>query len=150
MWTGCAAGSRCTPGAAQEALIVILKNLRGLRKRAAIYRWARAIGVREAVRVARNTARAVPAELADVPARGDPQLAADGVTCRRGSPRAPRHAGPARPGGLDEQVAGALLNLPAATVRTLLSRPGAASGRRGGMNQDWPVANPRPGPPDAG
>jgi len=100
--------------------------------------------------VARNTARAVPAELADVPARGDPQLAADGVTCRRGSPRAPRHAGPARPGGLDEQVAGALLNLPAATVRTLLSRPGAASKRRGGMNQDWPVANPRPGPPDAG
>src|SRR5260370_8540128 len=65
------------PDAAQGALIAILKNLRGLREPGAIYGWARAIAVREAVRVARKTARAVPADLADVPARGDPQLAAD-------------------------------------------------------------------------
>src|SRR5215469_17115699 len=65
------------PDAAQEALIAILKNLGGLREPGAIYGWARAIAVREAVRVARQAARAVPAELADVPAPGDPQLAAD-------------------------------------------------------------------------
>ena len=64
------------PDAAQEALIAILKNLGGLREPAAIYGWARAIAVREAVRVARQAARAVPAELTDVPAPGDPQLAA--------------------------------------------------------------------------
>jgi len=58
------------PDAAQEALIAILKNLRGLRDPGAIYGWARAIAVREAVRVARKAAQAVPAELADVPAPG--------------------------------------------------------------------------------
>jgi DNA-directed RNA polymerase specialized sigma24 family protein len=58
------------PDAAQEALIAIFKNLGGLRDPGAIYGWARAIAVREAVRVARKTARAVPAELADIPAPG--------------------------------------------------------------------------------
>jgi len=47
------------PDAAQEALIAILKNLGGLREPGAIYGWARAIAVREAVRVARKAARAV-------------------------------------------------------------------------------------------
>src|SRR5260370_37936271 len=64
------------PDAAQEALIAILKNLGRLREPGAIYGWARAIAVREAVRVARKAARTVPAELADVPAPGDLQLAA--------------------------------------------------------------------------
>jgi DNA-directed RNA polymerase specialized sigma24 family protein len=65
------------PDAAQEALIAILKNLRSLRDPSALYGWARAIAVREAVRVAAKSARAVPAELTDLPAPGDPQLAAD-------------------------------------------------------------------------
>src|SRR5260370_14232777 len=65
------------PDAAQEALIAILKNLGRLREPRAIYGWARAIAVRDAVRVARKTARTVPAEFAGVPAPGDPQLAAD-------------------------------------------------------------------------
>src|SRR5260370_3337843 len=38
------------PDAAQEALTVILKNLRGPREPAAIYGWARALPVREAGR----------------------------------------------------------------------------------------------------
>ena len=59
------------PDAAQEALIAIFKNLGGLREPGAIYGWARAIAVREAVRVARKAARVVPADLADVPARGE-------------------------------------------------------------------------------
>jgi RNA polymerase sigma-70 factor (ECF subfamily) len=111
------------PDAAQEALIAILKNLRGLREPAAIYGWARAIAVREAVRAARSSARAAPAELADVPAPGDPQLAADvrDVLARL----TPEHRAVLvlrDIEGLDERAAGAILNVPAATVRTRLFR----------------------------
>jgi RNA polymerase sigma factor (sigma-70 family) len=114
------------PDAAQEALIVIFTNLAGLREPAAIYGWARAIAVREAVRVARKAARAaraVPAELADVPAPGDPQLAADirDVLARL----TPEHRAVLvlrDLEGLDEQAAGALLAVPAATVRSRLFR----------------------------
>ena len=65
------------PDAVQEALIAIFRNLGQLREPAAIMGWTRAIAVREAVRVARQAVRAIPAELADVPVRGDPQFAAD-------------------------------------------------------------------------
>jgi RNA polymerase sigma factor (sigma-70 family) len=111
------------PDAAQEALIAILKNLGGLREPAAIYGWARAIAVRAAVRVARQAARAVPAELADVPAPGDPQLAADvrDVLARL----TPTHRAVLvlrDVEGLDEQAAGALLDVPAGTVRSRLFR----------------------------
>jgi RNA polymerase sigma factor (sigma-70 family) len=111
------------PDAAQEALIAILKSLAGLREPAAIYGWARAIAVREAVRVARQAARAVPAELTDLPARGDPQLAADvrDVLARL----APEHRAVLvlrDLEGMDEKAAGALLNVPAATVRSRLFR----------------------------
>jgi RNA polymerase sigma-70 factor (ECF subfamily) len=111
------------PDAAQEALIAILKNLGGLREPAAIYGWARAIAVREAVRVARRAARTVPAELADVPAPGDPQLAADvrDVLARL----TPTHRAVLvlrDVEGLDEQAAGALLDVPAGTVRSRLFR----------------------------
>ena len=111
------------PDAAQEALIAILKNLGGLREPGAIYGWARAIAVREAVRVAREAARALPAELADVPAAGDPQLAADirDVLARL----TPEHRAVLALRdleGLDEQAVGALLNVPAGTVRSRLFR----------------------------
>ena len=111
------------PDAAQEALIAIFKSLRGLREPGAIYGWARAIAVREAVRVARKAARALPAELTDLPAPGDPQLAADirDVLARL----TPEHRAVLvlrDLEGLDEQAAGALLGVPAATVRTRLFR----------------------------
>jgi RNA polymerase sigma-70 factor (ECF subfamily) len=111
------------PDAAQEALIAILKNLGGLREPAAIYGWARTIAVREAVRVARQAARTVPAELADVPAPGDPQLAADvrDVLARL----TPTHRAVLvlrDVEGLDEQAAGALLDVPPGTVRSRLFR----------------------------
>ena len=63
--------------AAQEALIKILTGIGQLRKPAALFGWARAITIREAVRMAGKARRAAPAELADVPAPGDPQLASD-------------------------------------------------------------------------
>ena len=111
------------PDAAQEALIAIVKNLGRLREPDAIYGWARTIAVREAVRVSRKSARTVPAELADVPAPGDPQLAADirDVLARL----TPEHRAILvlrDLEGLDEQAAGALLHLPAATVRSRLFR----------------------------
>ena len=111
------------PDAAQEALIVIIKNLRGLREPGAIYGWARTIAVREAVRVARTAARAVPAELAEVPAPGDPQLAADirDVLARL----TPEHRAVLvlrDLEGLDEQAVGALLDVTAGTVRSRLFR----------------------------
>jgi RNA polymerase sigma-70 factor (ECF subfamily) len=84
------------PDAAQEALIAILKNLGGLRE---------------------------PAELADVPAPGDPQLAADvrDVLARL----TPEHRAVLvlrDVEGLDEQAAGALLDVPAGTVRSRMFR----------------------------
>jgi RNA polymerase sigma factor (sigma-70 family) len=111
------------PDAAQEALIAIFRNLGGLRDPAAIYGWARAIAVREAVRVARRATRTVPAELTDVPAPGDPQLAADvrDVLARL----TPEHRAVLvlrDLEGLDEQAAGALLDVPAGTVRSRLYR----------------------------
>jgi RNA polymerase sigma-70 factor (ECF subfamily) len=111
------------PDAAQDALIAIFRNLRGLREPAAIYGWVRAIAVREAVRAARKAARATPAELSEVPAPGDPQLAADvrDVLGRL----TPEHRAVLvlrDLEGLDERAAGALLDVPAATVRTRLFR----------------------------
>jgi RNA polymerase sigma factor (sigma-70 family) len=111
------------PDAAQEALIAIFRNLRSLREPGAIHGWARAIAVREAVRVARKTARAVPAELADVPAQGDPHLAADvrDLLARL----TPEHRAVLvlrDLEGLDEHAVGVLLNVPAATVRSRLFR----------------------------
>jgi RNA polymerase sigma factor (sigma-70 family) len=63
--------------AAQEALIKIFTGIGQLREPAALFGWVRVIAIREAVRVARKARRADPAELEDVPARGDPQLASD-------------------------------------------------------------------------
>lgn len=77
------------PDAAQEALIAIVKNLGGLREPGAIYGWARAIAVREAVRVARKAARpvgtTVPPGSAAGTARGSAGLACpgDGPQARR-------------------------------------------------------------------
>jgi RNA polymerase sigma-70 factor (ECF subfamily) len=73
--------------------------------------------------VARKTARAAPADLADIPARGDPQLAADvrDVLARL----TPEHRAVLvlrDLEGLDEQATSALLNVPAGTVRSRLFR----------------------------
>src|SRR5262249_56353085 len=58
--------------ASQEALIAVFRGLSGLRDPAALFGWARAIAVREAVRVARRAARERPAEMADLPAPAHP------------------------------------------------------------------------------
>lgn len=67
------------PDAAQEALIAVMRDLRGLRDPERLVPWARRIAAREAIRHARR-ARAEPraeGALAELPAPGDPALASD-------------------------------------------------------------------------
>jgi RNA polymerase sigma factor (sigma-70 family) len=111
------------PDAAQEALIVIFKSIGQLREPAALFGWARAVTVREAVRVARRNGRVEPAELADLPVAGDPQLAIDirDVLDRL----TPEHRAVLvlrDLEGLDEQTISQLLEVPAGTVKSRLSR----------------------------
>ena len=54
--------------ALQETMIVVLRRLPSLREPAAVHGWARAVAVREAVRVARKRARVAPiSELRELP-----------------------------------------------------------------------------------
>lgn len=111
------------PDAAQEALVVVFRSLRGLKEPAAVYGWARTIAAREALRVARRSARAVPAELAELPAPGDPQLGADirDVLARL----SPEHRAVLvlrDLEGLDEQAAADRLGLRVGTVKSRLHR----------------------------
>ena len=104
-----------------------MRGLRGLREPAALFGWARAIAVREAVRAARRAAREHPAELSDLPVPGDPTVAADvrDVLARL----APEHRAVLMLrdlDGLDEHSAAAVLNVPAGTVKSRLSRARAS------------------------
>lgn len=118
--------------AAQEALIVIFRRLGSLRQPAALFGWARAIAVREAVRVARRSARERPAELADLPARDDPLLASDvRHVLDRLAPEQRAVLMLRDLEGLDERSAGALLDLPAGTVKSRLFRA------RANFRKEW-------------
>lgn len=111
------------PDAAQEALIAVMRNLRTLRDPDALLGWVRVIAVREAVRVARQSSRAVPAEPADLPAPGDPSLAADvRDVLDRLSPEHRAVLVLRDLEGLDEETAARLLRVPAGTVRSRLFR----------------------------
>uniref|UniRef100_A0AAU2JU58 RNA polymerase sigma factor n=1 Tax=Streptomyces sp. NBC_00049 TaxID=2903617 RepID=A0AAU2JU58_9ACTN len=111
------------PDATQEALIAIFRNLGRLREPAALFGWARVIAVREAVRIARTAARSIPDPLDDVPARDDPQLAADVRDVLERLSPAHRAVLVLRDlEGLDEHSVSALLGVPEPTVRTRLFR----------------------------
>ncbi|MER6389815.1 RNA polymerase sigma factor [Streptomyces sp. NPDC059382] len=111
------------PDATQEALIAVFKALRSLRDPETLYGWVRAIAVREAVRIARRAARARPAELADLPGRGDPQLAADiDDVLARLSPDHRTVLVLRDVEGLDEESAAALLGVPPGTAKSRLHR----------------------------
>ncbi|MFI5698009.1 RNA polymerase sigma factor [Kribbella sp. NPDC051586] len=115
------------PDAAQEALIAIFRGLRGLENPAALFGWARAIAVREAVRVARRGQRQQPAELADLPAADDPQLLVDVQdVLRRLSPEHRAVLVLRDLEGMDEQAAAAVLDVPAGTAKSRLHRARAS------------------------
>jgi RNA polymerase sigma factor (sigma-70 family) len=107
--------------ATQESLIVILRNLGRLREPDALFGWVRTIAVREAVRIAQR--RAGHAELTDVPAPGDPQLATDVAdVLRRLSPRHRAILLLRDVEGMDEQQAARLLTVPVGTAKSRLAR----------------------------
>ena len=111
------------PDAAQEALIAVFRGLRTLREPAALHGWVRAIATREAVRVARRRTLRAADTLPDLPARGDPELAADvrDVLARL----TPEHRAVLvlrDLEGLDEAAAAALLAVPEGTVKSRLHR----------------------------
>ncbi|MEU8616534.1 sigma-70 family RNA polymerase sigma factor [Streptomyces sp. NPDC048623] len=113
------------PDAAQEALLAVFRSLRRLREPETLYGWVRTIAVREAVRVARRAARERPATdvLAEVPQRGDPQLAADiGDVLARLSPEHRAVLVLRDVEGLDEEAAAAVLGIPAGTAKSRLHR----------------------------
>ncbi|TCC21931.1 RNA polymerase sigma factor [Kribbella speibonae] len=113
--------------AAQEALIAIFRNLHSLQEPAALFGWARAIAVREAVRVARRGRRQHPAELTDLPAADDPQLAIDVQdVLRRLSPEHRAILVLRDLEGMDEQAAAAVLDVPSGTAKSRLHRARAS------------------------
>jgi RNA polymerase sigma factor (sigma-70 family) len=115
------------PDAAQEALVAVFRSLRTLKEPVALFGWVRAIAVREAVRVARQEGRQVVAELAELPAHGDPQLAVDVQdTLARLSPEHRALLVLRDLEGLDEAAAAELLAVPAGTAKSRLHRARAS------------------------
>ncbi|PJN10775.1 RNA polymerase subunit sigma-24 [Streptomyces sp. CB01635] len=109
--------------AAQEALVAVFRSLRSLKDPAAVRGWVRTIAVREAVRMARRSARAVPADLSTLPARGDHQLAANiRDVLDRLSPEHRAVLVLRDVEGLDERAAAELLGVRVGTVKSRLSR----------------------------
>lgn len=109
--------------AVQEAAIAIFRSLRRLEEPHAFLGWVRIISVREAVRVARRDNRVATAELCDVPARGDPQLAVDiEDVLRRLSPEHRAVLTLRDLEDLDERMVAQVLELPLGTVRSRLHR----------------------------
>ncbi|MDQ3579793.1 MAG: RNA polymerase sigma factor [Actinomycetota bacterium] len=107
--------------ATQETLIVVLRSLRQLRAPEALFGWVRAIAVREAVRIVRR--RGSHAELTELPAVGDPQLAIDVAdVLGRLSPEHRAILVLREVEGLDEQQAAELLTIPVGTANSRLSR----------------------------
>lgn len=109
--------------ATQEALIAVFRGLRSLSEPAALWGWVRAIAVREAVRVAKREQREFAAELAEVPARGDPQLAVDiADVLARLSPEHRAVLVLRDLEGIDERTAASLLDVPEGTAKSRLHR----------------------------
>jgi RNA polymerase sigma factor (sigma-70 family) len=120
------------PDATQEALITILRGIRSLKEPAALFGWVRVIAVREAVRVARRTARpsAIPVE--EVSAASDPELAVDVAdTLARLTPEHRAVLMLRYVEGLDEIQAAQILSVPPGTVRSRLFRA------RRGFRKAW-------------
>ncbi|MCT2589301.1 RNA polymerase sigma factor [Streptomyces sp. N2-109] len=109
--------------AAQEALIAVFRNIRQLKTPAALFGWARAIAVREAVKIAKQRQKLVPAEWEDLPTPDDLQLASDIADVMRRL--APEHRAVLtlrHVDGLNEQEVAEVLALPVGTVRSRLFR----------------------------
>jgi DNA-directed RNA polymerase specialized sigma24 family protein len=118
--------------ATQEALIAIFRGLRGLREPAALFGWARAVAVQEAVRVARRERRRSGEHLLELPARGDPLLSVEiRDTLARLSPEHRAVLVLRDLEGLDEHTASRVLAIAPGTVKSRLARA------REGFRRAW-------------
>jgi len=113
--------------AAQESLIAIFRGLRGLREPTALFGWARAIAVREGIRVARREQRRAADVITELPAHEDHLL---GLEIRETLSRlSPEHRAVLvlrDLEGLDEETAGRLLMVPTGTIKSRLARARAS------------------------
>jgi RNA polymerase sigma-70 factor (ECF subfamily) len=115
------------PDATQEALVAVFKSLRTLKEPGALFVWVRAIAVREAIRIARQDQRQVPADLTELPAANDAQVVIDvRDTLARLAPEHRALLVLRDLEGLDEQEAAALLEVPAGTAKSRLHRARAS------------------------
>jgi RNA polymerase sigma-70 factor (ECF subfamily) len=120
------------PDAAQEALIMILRGIRGLKEPAALFGWARVIAVREAVRIARGAAKISSMPVEEIDAPGDPELAVDiADTLARLTPEHRAVLVLQDIEELDELQASRILSVPPGTVRSRLFRA------RRGFRKAW-------------
>ncbi|MFI0939827.1 RNA polymerase sigma factor [Streptomyces sp. NPDC021020] len=112
------------PDAVQEALIAVFRNIGKLNDPVALYGWVRTITVREAVRVARRTARETPVEHVDgLPDAAGPELASDVHDVLRRMTSEHRAVLVLRElEGLDEKAASEILNVSCGTVKSRLHR----------------------------
>lgn len=111
--------------ATQEALIAVFRSIRQLKEPAALFGWARAIAVREALKIAGRRRRqpTVPMEWEEAPSCGDLHLASDIADALQRL--APEHRAVLmlrHVEGLSEQEVSALLEIPVGTVRSRLFR----------------------------
>lgn len=113
----------------QESLLAVFRGLRGLRDPMAFYGWVRAVTVREAVRVARRSARETPAEPAEIARLRDAlqaidraEIAAEIRDLLARLPVQQRAVLVLRDlKGLDERTTAGLLDIPEGTVKSRLS-----------------------------
>lgn len=109
--------------AAQEALIAILRGIKGLKEPDALHAWARVIAVREAVKIARSRSQESQLDSDKMGTSNDPQLAADITdTLRRLSPEHRAILTLRDIEGLTEQQAAHVLAVQPGTVRSRLHR----------------------------
>jgi RNA polymerase sigma factor (sigma-70 family) len=115
------------PDAAQESLIAVFRGLHGLREPAALFGWARAIAIREAVRIATRDRGRAADPLDELPERADPLLALEiRETLARLSPEHRAVLVLRDLEGLDEQTASRLLAVAPGTVKSRLARARAS------------------------
>ncbi|MFE4974525.1 RNA polymerase sigma factor [Kitasatospora sp. NPDC056651] len=109
--------------ATQEAMIAVFRRLDQLQTPEALYGWAKAIAVREAIRVANRSRRVPPAEVVEEADPTDTELAADiRDVLARLSPEHRAVLTMRHIEGLEEQAVAGILNVPIGTVRSRLFR----------------------------